>query len=1034
MKANVLINNMNTGEVSPLIESRSDLSKYAAACKTLENAIPLVEGGAKKMPGTIFAGIAGNGGPLGTPTTGKSRLVPFEFSTNQTAVLEFFAGGIRIWIDGGLVLGSAAGLSDWTPGTTYPAATQVLLGTYTRLSTTSTPSAPYLTLQAPYSEGGLSNVLITLGVNSSDTLAVTKTGATPNQGIQILLANTTSANNSSTAIQAAIQALHYLNSPSRNYISLALWQAYWDPTSSTPPITSVRVTQAMDGSSGLIFQSLVASNTDNFPPLSPSGWEAIAPNEPIVVATPYAEGDLFALDVSTQSADVLYIVHALYPPASLSRYSDTTWVYQPLALYGTTDVVKTGYSALGQPISAILKANPAVVTVASAQLPADFINGARIYINECAGMVEFNAGQFILSNLGGSAGAFTFNLLPLGAVGGGPVGTVGGPIGSPTFPVNPAGTYAATGGSGTGLTLTIETEPISGDFSLWRITAIYVANPGTGYNVGDVVGASGSGWGVATQVTSIIGSAAIDSTNFLDYTGGGYAVALDILFVGAGNYPACNTLYQERYCLAGALNIPTQMNGSVQDDYPDFICDPNEDDYAIQFTLVSQQVNPIRWMIGTPTALMLGTSGGVWAMFTADGSALSQTDVTAALQTTIGTGNVAPQLVNSDIIWVTRSAKMVRLLVFNFITNQWEGPDLTRLNRYITRGPTEALSGIVQTAFQAEPYPIFWAVRADGQLLALTYERQEEVFAWCRIVTDGVIESVAVVSQDNAEDQIWISVLRTINGVQQRYIEYFAQMELFSQLSNAFFVHAGLQWQGAGPFNITGITNANPAVVTAPGHTLQNGESIAIADVEGMTQANTDPLTAWAVAGVSGNTFELQGIDSTGWGVYAGGGTVEQVTNQVTGMQYLAAKMVVAVGDEQVIFNGPAPTSGTVVFGSYANAITIGLPFTTTIQPMNPVLGSPQATSKGKRQKFYRATISLFESVGGQIGTDSSHLHDIEYGQNTLGNPPALFTGNLTHDLDGEWGEEDTILIVHSDPYPLTLRSVTPRLAVSEEG
>src|SRR5271154_4287909 len=90
MKANVLINNFNSGELSPLIESRSDLGKYAAGCQTLQNALPLVEGGAKKMPGTIFAGIAACGGPLGIASTGKSRLVPFEFSTNQSLILEFF--------------------------------------------------------------------------------------------------------------------------------------------------------------------------------------------------------------------------------------------------------------------------------------------------------------------------------------------------------------------------------------------------------------------------------------------------------------------------------------------------------------------------------------------------------------------------------------------------------------------------------------------------------------------------------------------------------------------------------------------------------------------------------------------------------------------------------------------------------------------------------------------------------------------------------------------------------------------------------
>lgn len=1023
-RANVLINNMNTGEVSPLIESRSDLAKYAAACKTLENGFPLVEGGVKKMPGTIFAGIAANGGPLGTATTGKSRLVPFEFSTNQTAVVEFYAGGCRFWINGGLVLGSASGLSDWAPSTSYATAAQVLLGSYTRLSTTSTPSNPYLTIQASYVVGSVT-IPVTLGVNSSDNLSVTLVGGA---AIQILLANTTSSKNSSAAIQSALQALNFTPPHSLPIYPCATWLAYWEPVSSTPPITSVTVTQSMAGHPN-IYQSLVGSNHDNFPPLSPSDWESIAPNVPIVVATPYAEADLFDLDVSTQSADVLYICHSSYPPATLSRYSNTSWVYQPLALYGTSDVVKTGYSELGRSISSITQANPAVLEVASVSAP--FYDGQRIYINLCSGMVELNQGQFIVTNVSGPS----FGLLPLGVEGGGPVGAVSGYLGSASFPSSPSGTYVASGGHGTALQLTVDAEPYMypGGY-LWQITNLSVAVAGTGYEVGDTVSVTTLfGYIVSTQVTLIVGSAAIDSSGFLPYTGGGFAVAIPDLFVGTGNYPACVTLYQQRLCLAGATNTPTQMNGSVQGDYSDFICDPNETDYAIQFSLVSQQVNPVRWMIGAPTALMLGTTGGVWAMFTTDGQSLSQTDVTAALQTTIGTGNVAPQLVNADVIWITRSARIVRLLTFNFVTNQWEGPDLTRLNQQITQGPTLATSGLVQTSFQSSPYPIFWAVRADGQLIGLTYERSEEVFAWFRVVTDGVIESVACVSQDDEEDQLWVSVLRAVNGVQQRYIEYFAPQELFNQISNSFFVHCGLQFHGVGPFTITGITNANPAVVTAPGHTLTDGEAIGIADVLGMTQANTNPLTAWTVTGVSGDTFELQGIDSTGWGAYTSGGTVQQVTNQVTGMSYLMGKTVVAIGDNQVIFSGIV-TADTVVFGSYANLVTIGLPYKTTIEPMNPIIGTPQATSKGKKQKFSRVTLSLYESVGGLVGTDAAHLHSMNYGSSVQGNPPTLFTGNITRDLDGDWTDEDTIMIVHGDPFPFTLRSVVPRLSVAEEG
>jgi hypothetical protein len=65
-KAYVTRNSFNAGEFSPLCDFRNDIAKYDSGCFQLENAVPLVEGGAKKMPGTYFAGAAGRGGAIFT--------------------------------------------------------------------------------------------------------------------------------------------------------------------------------------------------------------------------------------------------------------------------------------------------------------------------------------------------------------------------------------------------------------------------------------------------------------------------------------------------------------------------------------------------------------------------------------------------------------------------------------------------------------------------------------------------------------------------------------------------------------------------------------------------------------------------------------------------------------------------------------------------------------------------------------------------------------------------------------------------------
>lgn len=79
--------------------------------------------------------------------------------------------------------------------------------------------------------------------------------------------------------------------------------------------------------------------------------------------------------------------------------------------------------------------------------------------------------------------------------------------------------------------------------------------------------------------------------------------------------------------------------------------------------------------------------------------------------------------------------------------------------------------------------------------------------------------------------------------------------------------------------NITGITNANPAVVTCTAHGYSNGDSVVIQSVGGMIRVNNREFT---VANVTANTFELSGIDTTSYNAYTSGGTVAKIVEVAT--------------------------------------------------------------------------------------------------------------------------------------------------------
>lgn len=78
---------------------------------------------------------------------------------------------------------------------------------------------------------------------------------------------------------------------------------------------------------------------------------------------------------------------------------------------------------------------------------------------------------------------------------------------------------------------------------------------------------------------------------------------------------------------------------------------------------------------------------------------------------------------------------------------------------------------------------------------------------------------------------------------------------------------------------VTGITQADPAVVTAAGHGLSTDDEIFIEGVVGMEEIND---RIFQVEVLDANSFELIGIDSTNYTAYSSGGTAYRTFAEVT--------------------------------------------------------------------------------------------------------------------------------------------------------
>lgn len=494
-------------------------------------------------------------------------------------------------------------------------------------------------------------------------------------------------------------------------------------------------------------------------------------------------------------------------------------------------------------------------------------------------------------------------------------------------------------------------------------------------------------------------------------------------------YPVTVAFYEGRLWHAGTEYRPLNIWGSRINNYENMESGDLDDD-AVGFTVDSTMQNMIRWLVGQEV-LLIGTSGGEWRLGSSDpADSITPTNpMRPRIQTTYGSKEIQALLLANTILFVDAQGRKVRGAQYIFEkgeTGGYDAPDYTNMSEHITE------SGIAGMAYQQNPYPILWCWRNDGKTIGMLFEPGQKVWGWFPLKIDGLVESIAVES-GTPEDRIWIIVKRKINGITKRYIEYFMPRDWGDDQADCFFVDSGLSFDGGDAVTITGITNADPGVVTAVAHGFSDGDQVRIVDVVGMTDVNNKVFTVHAPAD---DSFSLRDkLDSTDWRTsaytaYASGGTVQQVDNVFGGLGHLEGETVSVLGDGSV-HEDVVVSSGSVTLTDYFNKVHIGLPFTSKLMPMK--LAVPGANIRGKKKRIHQIIFSFYKTLGAKFGTTEGE-ETIPFRRTTdpMGSAPPLFTDEKTQTFPGGYELNGDIYVEQTQPLPMTIRSITAKLQIYE--
>jgi hypothetical protein len=237
-------------------------------------------------------------------------------------------------------------------------------------------------------------------------------------------------------------------------------------------------------------------------------------------------------------------------------------------------------------------------------------------------------------------------------------------------------------------------------------------------------------------------------------------------------WPVSVCFHQDRLAIGGSRDLPNRLWMSKSSDLFNFDLGTGLDDEAIEFAILSDQVNAIR-AVFSGRHLQVFTSGAEWMV---TGEPLTPTNIQLMRQTRVGSPvdrSIPPCDVDGATIFVSRAGDELREFLFTDIEQAYQAGDLAMLARHMVATPVDQDYDKARRNLHI--------VMANGSMSSLTLFRREKVTAWSRQETQGSFRSVALVG-----DQIYVVVER--NGA-----------FLIEVFDDAYNVDAGLKGISATP-------------------------------------------------------------------------------------------------------------------------------------------------------------------------------------------------------------------------------------------
>jgi hypothetical protein len=972
MRTNAPLYSLNAGEVSKIALARVDVAKLrmAAACQV--NWLPYVVGPMALRPGLYYVGEVLADAP--------AKLLRFVFSKLDTALIELTANKMRVWINEALVNRAAVATSIGDP---------FFLGLGNWLTTNTTSGA------AATVGGGVCML------------------SCPPVGGLAQIQQTVTVSPSAFGIEHAIRVV-IVQGPVVFRAGSTLGGA--DLIPQTTLDTGTHSLAFTPGSANLCIQ---IETTDAWVKTLTSC--AIETAGPLVLPTPWGAGDLSNIRYD-QSGDVIFIGcygqqqykierRAAHSWSTVLFYSDSGPFqaspgvqanFTPGAYSGNTTLTsdrpwfQPGHVGCLFRVFSNGQFNQTILGAQNAFTPAVRVTGVGSTRN------------YSWTTSGTWAGKLTFQRSYDSAVSGFIDVSTATANGTPTFSSSTGGTTGTPD-----LDNVIAWERVGfkgGDYTSGNVTVSSTYAGGGGYGIFRVTGYN-SPTSVNIQVLAPFST--LQATT--DWVEGDWSA-----FKG---FPTSVAFHEGRLCWFGG----NQAWLSASDDFTNY-ADINLDGTltgdggAINVTLGSGPVDTISWGLSL-TRLLLGREQSIMSARSSNfDQPVTPTQIVIRDCSDQGAQRLPAIKAGKRGIFVQQSGRRVYELAFNAQEMDYDDRDLTRLNLDIGK------AGFVDIDKATQPDKMIFLPRGDGQAACLLYDVKDEVEAWWRLQTLGVIENIAVLPQNGIEDLVYFVVQRTVNGATRRFIERLAPRGncVGSAVNQQLDSH--VVYQGAPVSTITLSHLPNTTVsVWADGQAIGSGAT----NGSGMLTLPNGQAHSNIVAGLAGTVISNTAATATG--------------TLALGAQYngYPAEVFADIGStgDPVHVGASVVTNGAITLPNGQTALTIiaCLGYVAAFMSAKLAYAAQLGSALTQRKRIDHVGLVLYDAnyQGIQFGQRFDVLDNLplyEAGAATPGGTTWSEYDEPMIEAPGNWQTDARLCLLAQAPNPCTVGGVVIGLATNERG